>query len=492
MARRRGPGEPVSALPPLELLWALPLAGGALAGRLASPESARRAAVIVASATLALSLLCALPTDLASLVGRAQGGSHAAPAVDGLTAVLLPLVACTALASLAASPRAELDARAARDTLHVAAATMATLVSTHLLPLVLGWALSLFPLYTSARRSGDRRLAAALRLAALASSLPLAAGLSGAAVLAWRAGLASPLQLASLAAAPASIGWERLLGGLVLVAACARMGVFPLHFWLPTAVERARSAAALPALISPLGSFALVRLGVTLFPHAISEAAPALIALGAVSAAYGALAALGQHDLRRQLGYLLVSVAGFVLVGLASLTQQSMSGALLHEAAVLAGCSGLLLIATGIHARAGTADMRRLGGLVQRAPRMATGFFLLSAAVLGFPGTTTFVSEDLLIQGVLRISPPAAVALLVVTAVNGVTLLRSFKRVFLGPAAHHAPDLRRLEDLLPRERWVSLALVGALLVGGFVPTPLLRIREGIVDATHRLGQRPGP
>jgi NADH-quinone oxidoreductase subunit M len=139
----------------------------------------------------------------------------------------------------------------------------------------------------------------------------------------------------------------------------------------------------------------------------------------------------------------------------------------------------LLLIVRAVEVRTGTADMRRLGGLVSRTPAMATAYLLLGLAAIGFPGTATFVSEDLLVQGLLHDHAITTGLLLLASALNGVSLVRSFKRIFLGPPAPHGPELGHVVDLLPRERAVAIVLVVALLAGGAIPAPLLAIREGV-------------
>jgi NADH-quinone oxidoreductase subunit M len=205
-----------------------------------------------------------------------------------------------------------------------------------------------------------------------------------------------------------------------------------------------------------------------------------------VTAVYGALLAVGQYDLRRVLGYFWVSQMGLVLCGLAALNAPSVAGALLQSMSSVVEVGGLMLIALEVEARAGTTDMRRLGGLVRRAPRMATGFLLLSAAAVGFPGTISFVAEDLAIQGLLRQHAIVAGVLLIVTAINGITLFRAWKMTFLGGPSPHADPMRDFEDLRGWEYLASVAMMGTLLVGGLLPEPLLAVRSGVVDALKRI------
>jgi NADH-quinone oxidoreductase subunit M len=177
---------------------------------------------------------------------------------------------------------------------------------------------------------------------------------------------------------------------------------------------------------------------------------------------------------------------GLVLAGLAALNAPSVAGALMQAMSSVVEVGGLMLIALEVESRAGTTDMRKLGGLVRHAPRMATGFFLLSAAAVGFPGTISFVAEDLAIQGLLRQHAVVAGILLVVTAINGIVLFKAWKQVFLGPPSPHVPPLRSFEDLHGWEYLASVAMMVILLVGGLLPDPLLAVRSGVVDALKRI------
>ena len=236
---------------------------------------------------------------------------------------------------------------------------------------------------------------------------------------------------------------------------------------------------------TPIGLFLIARVSTPLFPALCAKAMPLILPLALFSSLYGAVLALSQNDLRRLLGYFWISQQGFLLVGMAAWNETSVSGALLHAISSVFCRVGMLLIAGAIAVRTGTTDIRLLGGLISRAPRMATGFLLLSAAAVGFPGTLGFVSEDLLVQGLLLTHGRVAATLLIVTALNAILLYRAYKRTFLGPLSPHAQVMRGMEDFLPRERWVSVALVILLLLGGFAPAPLLAVRQSVVSALPR-------
>jgi NADH-quinone oxidoreductase subunit M len=192
--------------------------------------------------------------------------------------------------------------------------------------------------------------------------------------------------------------------------------------------------------------------------------------------------ALGQRDLRRTLGFVLTSQLALVIVGLAAADTESLHSAMLQMIAMSLTTSGLLLIAAGIQARAGSTEIARFGGLASRFPRMTAAFFLLAIAATGLPGTLQFVAEDLLLHGLLDAHPLVAIVLLVTTVANGITLLRVFFAMFLGEARERDRIGPGIVDLLPRETAVLVALVLLVVAAGAAPQGLIAIRAPGVRA----------
>lgn len=493
----------------LSLVWMLPLLGALAVRSLPQHRTSlsRRLATVVVMLTLVIAIGIFLADSAKGAFSRTDVpsiplllGLHYHVGVDGLSALLLPVTTAVSLCVLLAAQRVEQAPRVTAQSLFALSAVLGTLVSRDLLLLVLFWILSLIPVALELGRRGNRTARAAFNVVLFGGSLPLLLCLGG---LAWHAaaqGAASsqgPFDLLMLAqpdALPAG-ATTTVLGCLLLLGALVRIGCFPAHLWIAPLSESGLGSLAMIAFSTPLGIFIIVRVLLPVFPGLCQQAFPFLLPLGLVTALYGAVVALGQDDLRRALGFFWMSQQGFLLSGLSSLTPEGISGALLHAIETVVARTGLLLIASAIAARVGTTDVRLLGGLAARAPRMATGFLLLSAAAIGLPGTTGFVSEDLIVQGLLKTHPVAATMLLIATALNGILLFRLFQRAFLSaPSPHNgALQLREFADLLRRERWVSVLLVGLLLAGGLFARPLLAVRQSAVSSlptTHAAGSSP--
>lgn len=459
---------------------------------LAAPrnEHGQKIAVATAISALALALVSALPlvtsgasTDAIApdlgLLGRAP-----LLRLDGLSFPWVVAAPLLALVVLAATPRALLARANIVATLATAAATEGVLLSRNAGLTALFWVLALVPgAILVLRDKADRSHAKTYGVLTVGASIPMIGAVVLLAQAGARAGLDAPLDLDALAGLSLPIGEQALPFALALAAVAIRMGLFPFHVWLPPLAQRGPVGVVGLLVGVHTGVFVVARIVLPILPEASAVAMPWVADFALVACLWGAVLALVQTDLARMLGFLAGSKAGMLLVGLASLEHASLHGALLQSVGNGAAFVGVLMVVRSIDARCGTRDVRRLGGLVTHMPRASAAFFLLAAASVGFPGSLAFVGEDLLIHGVLHAHPVVATTLLLATALNGITMFRSFCRAFLGrPAARPrtaGPPL--VDDLVPRERLATSALIVLLVAFGLAPTPLLGARRDHVD-----------
>jgi formate hydrogenlyase subunit 3/multisubunit Na+/H+ antiporter MnhD subunit len=207
---------------------------------------------------------------------------------------------------------------------------------------------------------------------------------------------------------------------LTLVGFASKAGLVPLHVWLPRAHPEAPSyvSALMSAAMVNLGLYGIVRVWFDLLGGGPRWWGLVLLVLGAVSALYGVLQAAVTSDLKRLLGYSTTENLGLVCVGvgaagmLAAAGNRTLAGLLLVAALLHsvnhAGFKTLLFLGAGAVLRAtGLRDLDRMGGLAQRMPVTAalTGIGALAAS--GLPPGNGFVSEWLLLQGLIHSLPPA-------------------------------------------------------------------------------------
>ncbi|QSQ11306.1 proton-conducting transporter transmembrane domain-containing protein [Myxococcus landrumensis] len=414
------------------------------------------------SPTLVLTLLPALGAVLLLVPHRAPSWSrNTATLTTALTFCLslgwahllaLPFISLLALGTVLATPRQSSRRGALATLLLTQSAAMGFFGATHLVAALLFFiAMTVLPDLHLSHEPGSARPRGAVRVYLLIGTAPLGVATL---LLGW-------------------LGWSPALGALLLVGLCTRLAVVPLHTWLPVWMARSPWGSG-PLWMSLAASLHLLHhwLLPLLPPEWVTDTVvPALASLGAGTALYGALLAFSQKDLRRMLAFTVMSQSGLMLTGVASTNPEGIHGAWLHCLAAGVAFTGLDLLVRSVEARTGTTDLEQLGGLTERAPRMATLFLLLCLAAMGLPGTLGFVSEDLLLRATLGAHPWHLLLLPPALALNAFTLLRACHRAFLGPT----PSGRGpLQDLLPRERWMATALVLTVIVGGLAPPALPR------------------
>jgi NADH-quinone oxidoreductase subunit M len=371
--------------------------------------------------------------------------------------------------------------------LRLEALTLITLCSADLLLFALGFCLVLLPTRRPDQPGQKRpeRVAVA-RVFRLYQWFGLACFLSAIALLTYGLGphilLAGSLKIDTSLLSPTL---EAVVFGLLISAAFARMGMVPLHSWLPAALEHG-SLVSIAFLVSlRTGLYLLARFVIPAFPELTESAMPLLTTLALCSAMYGAVAALGQYDLRRMVGFLIVSQSGIMLIGLVLGDAHAAAGTLLYWLGFTVATMGLVLMIASLRARTGTSDMRELGGVVRRVPHLSAHFFLFGLATIAVPGTLAFPAEDMLIHGALEAHPMLTIVMVVAMVLNAVTVVKAFAHTFLGQPSHKSMVLGALEDLLPRERAASVALLVALICGGLYPQILLEAQSA---AAHQIAE----
>ncbi len=267
--------------------------------------------------------------------------------------------------------------------------------------------------------------------------------------------------LFGLAAGLDALGWLAPSAIALIVAIGLREAVMPGHSWLSRFVERAPMGLVVAYVAPQLGVYAHVELLAQGLPGEWLRWVPVV---GASTALLAAALGLVQRSARRALAYLLMSQTGLVSFGLDGASELAHAGALLQWQVLAIATSGLAMTLSALEARRGSLDLASHSGCFARTPRMAAGFLFMGLASVGFPLTLGFIAEDLLVQGAVEQFPGLALVLIGATALNGMTVVKAFFRLFSGRRLHTGE-----RDLTPREAWVLSAVLLGLLVGGIAP-----------------------
>jgi NADH-quinone oxidoreductase subunit L len=260
-------------------------------------------------------------------------------------------------------------------------------------------------------------------------------------------------------------GIVTLIALLIFMGAVGKSGQFPLHVWLPDAMEGPTPISALihAATMVAAGVFLIARTFV-LF-EASSVAMDTVAYVGAFTALFAATIALVQHDIKRILAYSTISQLGYMMLALGV---GSMTGAMFHLM-THAFFKALLFLAAGsvIHATA-KQDIRELGGLGKPMRMTAILFGVGALALSGVPPFSGFWSKDAILSATLDDNPVLFGVGIVGAFLTALYMSRLFFRVFAGnasPAADHTHEA-------PPVMVYPMALLAVLAVGaGFIDTP---------------------
>ena len=261
-----------------------------------------------------------------------------------------------------------------------------------------------------------------------------------------------------------SAGVTTLIALLIFLGAVGKSGQFPLHVWLPDAMEGPTPISALihAATMVAAGVFLVART----FPvfEASPEAMTTVAVIGAFTAIFAATIALAQNDIKRVLAYSTVSQLGYMMLGLGV---GSVVAGMFHLF-THAFFKALLFLAAGsvIHA-VHTQDIREMGGLAGRMKITAWTFGIGALALAGIPPLAGFWSKDAILAAALEKDPLLFTVGAVTAFLTALYMSRLFYLVFAGKPkdgshAHESPAVMT----------VPLVVLAALsVIAGFVETP---------------------
>ena len=169
----------------------------------------------------------------------------------------------------------------------------------------------------------------------------------------------------------------------------------PWHTWLPDAHVEAPTAGSilLAGVMLKMGLYGLIRAALPVAPLGAEYFVPVMVVLAIVSILYGAALSLGQTDLKKLVAYSSVSHMGVALLGVATMTELGLAGAVFMMFAHGILSPAMFMVAGVLLHQVGTRDIPKLGGLAKHQPNTAGVFVVIFMGSLGLPGMAVFVAE---------------------------------------------------------------------------------------------------
>jgi NADH-quinone oxidoreductase subunit M len=249
------------------------------------------------------------------------------------------------------------------------------------------------------------------------------------------------------------------------------------HVEAPTAIS-----VILAGVLLKMGTYGMMRISLPIFPGATQDFAFGIAVFGVINILYGAYCAMAQSDLKKLVAYSSVSHMGYVLLGMAALTPQGMTGAALQMFNHGTITAMMFLLVGVIYDRAHHRDIDGFGGIGAVTP-VYTGVAMLAFfASMGLPGLSGFVSEVMVFLGAFQ-----AYKVLTFLAALGIILTAGYllwmiKRVFLGALNE---KYAALPEINGRELFTLVPIGLIVLFLGIYPLPVLDLMS---NSTARLVQ----
>jgi len=273
-----------------------------------------------------------------------------------------------------------------------------------------------------------------------------------------------------------STAWLTAAGVLIFCGAVGKSAQFPLHVWLPDAMEGPTPVSALihAATMVAAGVYLVARI----FPMLTADALLIIAYIGAITALIAATIAITQFDIKKVLAYSTISQLGYMIMALGV---GAYTAGFMHLVTHAAFKAGLFLGAGSViyamhkvlhdqhdhHTDA--QDIRNMGGLKSKMPVTYWTFLIFTLAISGIPLTSGFLSKDEILAGTLAFSTLNGHWILTVTGflVAGLTAFYMFRLLIL--TFHGKPaDESRIAAVKESPRVMTIPLIVLAALSLFV------------------------
>jgi len=281
------------------------------------------------------------------------------------------------------------------------------------------------------------------------------------------------------------------LASLYFLAFGMKAAAFPVNFWLPASYHTPRvvASALFAGVLTKVGVYALMRTLVMLLPAERAELSLLIGIVAVLTMAVGVFGALAQSDLRRLLGYLVISGIGVILSGVSLASREALAGAIvymMHSMIVMTA----LYIASGIAARAAGRNLSiaTLAGFYRSNPFLSALTLLLFFSVSGLPPFSGLWPKAMLVKASFDAGQGWLGAMVLLTGfLTMVAVVRVWALAYWRPHGEVA-DEQMPERTAPAFAtcYLPLLLLTALTVGfGLFPDVLIRAAQtaaqGLLD-----------
>lgn len=466
---------------PALLIW-IPLLGGLFSFFLKDAKQAKSSAIVFAASSLLVLLVSmnfsgkeSMQLNQVSYEWLSSIGSNFGLILDGLTRTMSLLTAIVFLLVFILVPFDQYkDAnRFYGLMLLTQCGLVGVFMATDALVFYLFWELALIPVYFLASIwGGEKRIRATFKFFVytfIGSLLMLVAILYM-----YNKTNATSFGLSAFFNLTNTATEQYWLFSAFFVAFAIKMPLFPLHTWQPEAYEQSPAPVTmvLSSVMVKMGLFGLLRWIMPLFPLAVKQFNTALLILIAIGVVYASLVAIYQDNIKRLIAYSSIAHIGLMAMGILTLKEVAISGALIqmfnHGVNILA----LWIVAYLIEKQTGILTISQLGGLAKKAPVLSIFMLIAVLANVALPLTNAFIGEFMIFNGIYQVNKLLAAFTGLSIIFSAVYSLNMVKNVFYGTESEAAA---LMTDIKGAQVVIFIILTFLILVVGIYPQPFFQM-----------------
>ncbi|KAK9660986.1 hypothetical protein RND81_O287400 [Saponaria officinalis] len=244
----------------------------------------------------------------------------------------------------------------------------------------------------------------------------------------------------------------------------------------------------LAGILLKMGAYGLVRINMELLPHAHSIFSPWLIIIGTMQIIYAALTSPGQRNLKKRIAYSSVSHMGFIIIGISSITETGLNGAILQIISHGFIGAALFFLAGTSYDRIRLVYLDEMGGIAIPMPKIFTLFSSFSMASLALPGMSGFIAELIVFFGIIMSQKLLLMPKILITfgmaigmILTPIYSLSMSRQMFYGYKLFNIKN-SYLFDSGPREFFVSTSIFLPVIGVGVYPDFVLSLSAEKVEA----------
>nr|YP_010884112.1 NADH-plastoquinone oxidoreductase subunit 4 [Helleborus argutifolius]WIW41787.1 NADH-plastoquinone oxidoreductase subunit 4 [Helleborus argutifolius] len=264
--------------------------------------------------------------------------------------------------------------------------------------------------------------------------------------------------------------------------------LIPVYLLLSMWGGKKRLYSATKFILYTAGGSIFLRINMELLPHAHSIFSPWLMVVGALQIIYAALTSFGQRNLKKRIAYSSVSHMGFIIIGIGSITDTGLNGAVLQMISHGFIGAALFFLAGTSYDRTRLVYLDEMGGIAIPMPKIFTMFSSFSMASLALPGMSGFFAELVVFFGLITSHKSLLMPKILITLVTAIGMiltpiysLSMLRQMFYGYTQFNY-KYSHFFDSGPRELFVSICIFLPVIGIGIYPDFVLSLSIDKVEA----------